>query len=254
MMEKEYWKDAAGYEGLYEISSLGRLRSCDRVTTGKNGTARKLKGKIMKTPLTVSGYPHTALVKDGKKKTHTVHRLMALTYLPNPECKRTVNHIDGVKTNNLLSNLEWATDKENSKHAWDMGLSKPINPNKNGNRQGENLSYSVLTESDVVFIRKNCKKNGGNVRIVEMCEMFGVTSATISSVIDETNWKHIRVETKKVENYTLSKTGYKYVFANGNRFQGQFSYNKKKYRCGSFGTPREAYEAVMERRKELGLT
>jgi hypothetical protein len=92
-------------------------------TIDKNGTVINTKTKCTKSQwLGANGYYHVDIQEFGKIKKYAVHRLLAIMFLPNPENKRTVNHIDGDKTNNSLSNLEWATDKENIQHAYDTGL------------------------------------------------------------------------------------------------------------------------------------
>lgn len=192
-MEKEIWKPVKGYEGLYEVSNLGRVRSLDRVVKYSTGATRLHKGRIMKTPSSRSGYPHTVLRKNKKGRTTCVHRMVAEAFLPNPEDKRAVNHIDGVKHNNHLSNLEWVTFQENSRHAWKMGLANFDNKNINGNeqRRGEGRYNSKLKEEDVKFIRKNCKMNGGNLQYVEMAKMFGVSKTIVRLAAIKKTWKHI---------------------------------------------------------------
>lgn len=115
---KEIWKDIAGYEGMYQVSTLGRVRSLDRRKTYESGVTRTYKGKILKGTL-INGYPVVWL---GKRAYRNVHRLVAETFIPNPEHKETVNHKDGVKTNNCVLNLEWNTLTENLQHAFSNGL------------------------------------------------------------------------------------------------------------------------------------
>jgi len=107
--EKGMWKPVVGYEGLYEVSDTGQVRSLPR-----NGTVSY--SRILR-PNNVRGYLQVALQKNGKRKDFKVHRLVADAFIPNPERKRTVNHIDGNKGNNRVENLEWATDSENQLHS-----------------------------------------------------------------------------------------------------------------------------------------
>ena len=104
---QEIWKDVPGYEGLYQVSSVGRIM--------RDGRTRKLKSDHM-------GYLVVALCKKGIEKDWKVHRLVALAFLQNPEQKRVVNHIDGDKQNNRVENLEWVTHSENMRHAYTTGL------------------------------------------------------------------------------------------------------------------------------------
>lgn len=101
--EKEVWKDIEGYEGLYQVSNLGRIRSLGYGNT-----------KIMKPVPTSQRYRQVGLYKDGKRKFYLVHRLVAMAFLDNPKKLSTVNHIDGNRSNNVVSNLEWCTIAENN--------------------------------------------------------------------------------------------------------------------------------------------
>ena len=105
---QEIWKDITGYEGLYQVSNFGRIRSLDRVST----SGRHLKGKIMK-PV-ANPYMRIALCKDGNKISFIVHRLVAEAFIPNPNNYTCINHKDEDKTNNNVDNLEWCTYKYNN--------------------------------------------------------------------------------------------------------------------------------------------
>lgn len=114
--EMEIWKDIKGYEGCYQISSNGRLRSLDRYVNGISGCKRLFRGKLMNLYLDKGGYQINLLAKNGKKKNVKIHRLVANAFIPNPKHKKQVNHINEVKTDNRVKNLEWATNRENNMH------------------------------------------------------------------------------------------------------------------------------------------
>lgn len=105
---KEIWKDVVGYEGLYQVSNLGRIKSGYKPIILQSGVCR--------------GYLIVNLYKNKKGLSRKVHRLVAQAFIPNPENKPTVNHKDGNKQNNCVDNLEWATVKEQNIHANKTGL------------------------------------------------------------------------------------------------------------------------------------
>ena len=113
--ECELWAAVPGYEGLYEVSTEGRVRGAKR----SGCTGKPLKGRVDH-----GGYHVVTLTRACVSKHVRTHRLVALAFIPNPEGKRTVNHIDGDKLNNCVDNLEWATHSENHKHAYKIGLTK----------------------------------------------------------------------------------------------------------------------------------
>lgn len=113
-MVTDGWKDVKGYEGMYKVNAYGEILSM------KKQPPMKLKPYIQR-----NGYMMIRLyLGNGSHKDYPVHRLVAIAFIPNPENKREVNHIDGNKANNKLDNLEWVTPKENVKHAWENGLTK----------------------------------------------------------------------------------------------------------------------------------
>lgn len=126
MNEKELWKDVVGYEGYYQVSNLGNVKSLDRViSTGR------YHGRVMKLTIKRKGYKSVNLTKDGKGTVKPVHRLVAIAFIPNPENKPFVNHLDETPGNNNVDNLEWVTAKENKNYGTGVerqakSISKPI--------------------------------------------------------------------------------------------------------------------------------
>lgn len=155
-LDGEEWCPISGYEG-YQVSTFGRVKSF------KHGTI-----KILKPMLTSFGYLQVTLCLGNKRIAKFVHRLVALAFIPNPNDKPQVNHKDTNKLNNSIENLEWATAKENTRHAVETGLKK----------QGEKCAEAKLTNEQAVYIRENPSK----LTIVDLAKTFNVTPQTISCV------------------------------------------------------------------------
>lgn len=113
---KETWQDIPEYEGLYQASTLGRIRSVDRLVPGINGHFKQLKGIILNQTTAGRGYASVMLSKNGVTKRWNVHRLIALTFIPNPDRLPEINHKDEDKTNNIWTNLEWCDSKYNANY------------------------------------------------------------------------------------------------------------------------------------------
>lgn len=125
---QEIWKDIKGYEGLYQISNLGNVKSLRRKVYNHYIKERLLNPVIIK-----KGYLQIKLRKENNYKHFKVHRLVAQAFIPNPKNLPQVNHKDGDKTNNCVDNLEWVTEKENMRHAVKNNLLKDVSGNNNPN-------------------------------------------------------------------------------------------------------------------------
>lgn len=169
-MAKEEWRAVKGFEGAYEISNIGNLRSIDRVSFGK-----KYFGKMINNAQERCGYLVNILSYEGKRKTVRRHRLVAEAFIPNPDEKPEVNHINGNKTDNRVENLEWATHRENTAHAWLTGLTKipPAEKPKKviqfyeGQQIAEYMSIDIaaningISAADICKCCKGKRKNAG---------------------------------------------------------------------------------------------
>jgi hypothetical protein len=118
-LQGEEWLSVVDYEGLYEVSNYGRVKCLSNSATRKE--------KILKPQIQRDGYNRVTLSKKGQKKRVPIHRLVAIAFIPNPLQKEQVNHLDADKLNNKLTNLQWATRKENIAHAIALGLMKKNN-------------------------------------------------------------------------------------------------------------------------------
>lgn len=124
MNQKEIWMPVNGYEKYYEVSNFGNVKSKDRTTTyihRGTPTTRTFKGKTMMPQKSKDGYLYIQM-NGAELKTVKIHRLVAEHFIFNPDNKPCVNHLDGNKENNRISNLEWVTHSENTRHAYDTGL------------------------------------------------------------------------------------------------------------------------------------
>lgn len=164
---EEIWKDIKGYEGLYKISSFGKVKGLKR-------------NKLLNIRNDRLGYNRVKLSKNGKSRLVPLHRALALTFIDNPKNKPNINHIDGNKSNNDLNNLEWCTQKENVRHSWDNGLSKA--------RKGESNNKSKLKVKDIKEIRKLHKQK---MTQTDIAKMFNVSIANISEIVNYKTWKEV---------------------------------------------------------------
>lgn len=113
---QEIWKDIRGYEGLYQISNFGRVKSLERLAKSNNNNYRRVKENFLKKHEDKNGYIKVSLNKNNKSKQYAIHRLVAKAFIPNPNNLPQINHKDENKQNNNLENLEWCTAKYNNSY------------------------------------------------------------------------------------------------------------------------------------------
>lgn len=166
-METQEWKWIKGYEGLYQVSNLGNIKSFYFKTPREIFPAINSKG-----------YYQINLWKNKKRKLVLISRIVCEAFHPNPENKSTVNHIDFNRANNNSLNLEWATQSENMRHA----MTKP-----NCKNVGINHYRSKLTETDV----KEILRLKGKKRQLEIGEIYGLCQGDVSRIHNGKTWKHI---------------------------------------------------------------
>lgn len=175
----EIWISVKGFEGVYEISNHGRVRSVDRINVNSKGVTRTDKGKTLKLVDRGNEYLFVSLSKNNKKYNFSIHIGVAVHFVPNPENKPEVNHKDGNKQNNHWTNLEWSTSSENSIHAYENNLRFAT--------KGESHGLSKLTESQVLEIRSLAIES----TYTSIADLFGVSRSAVALIVKRDRWKHI---------------------------------------------------------------
>lgn len=137
----EIWKDIQGYEGWYQVSNLGNIKSLKRIRAKKSGGYMMIEiPKLRKPHVSTNGYCDVGLHAEGKSKSFTIHRLVANAFIDNPQNKPQINHKDGNKQNNAALNLEWVTPGENMTHAHNNGLMYVSRRGNNGKTSGRGIT------------------------------------------------------------------------------------------------------------------
>lgn len=170
------WKDIKDFEGLYQVSEFGQIKSLKRHVENGSPCGMILKERLLIPTKMPNGYYQVSLCKNGKRTVHYVHRLVAQAYLDNPYNEKTVNHKDGNKANNTVSNLEFASYSDNNQHAYDTNL----------HGKGERHYRAILSAEQVAEI----KSNGKNDTYENIAKRYNVSRATIRDVLVGNTWKN----------------------------------------------------------------
>lgn len=173
----ENWKSVPRLNNHYEVSDLGNFRSKDRIVTYSDGRKVKSKGRDLKLHMNRNGYYYVHTSFNQVEKKEYVHRLVAEMSCPNPDSLPVVNHINGIKTDNTPSNLEWCTRSHNQKHSYGTSLRK--------GQKGEKHGRSKLTRVDVLEIRSSIES--ANILSLK----YKVSPATIRDIKSRRSWAHI---------------------------------------------------------------
>ena len=160
----EVWRDVISYDGRYQVSNFGRVKSFFDD-----------KPHILKANKVTEGYLRLRLYKSGASQNCFIHRLVAQAFIPNPEDKPQVNHIDGDKTNNRVENLEWMTSGENISHAFKLGLSKVPKGSKNHSAK--------LTPDQVREVRSIYVKSSYTFGVSALARKFHVSEETVRDIV-----------------------------------------------------------------------
>lgn len=168
----EIWADITGYEGLYQISSYGRVKSFH---FGKEHILRPAHNE--------KGYLKVHLVNGTNHKNAYIHIMVARAFIPNPENKPEVNHSDGIKLNCHVSNLEWATSSENNKHAFREGLNRQA--------KGENHPKAKLTNEQADWCRKVYTPYDSKFGMTALSKKFSVSTSCIDAIVNGNSYREI---------------------------------------------------------------
>lgn len=166
----EKWKDIKGYEGLYQISTIGRIKRLDILKVDTLNRKTFYPERILKASKGKDGYLKIILSDEfSNKKSFLVHRLVAIAFIENKKNKPEVNHIDGNKLNNCIDNLEWCTPKENTNHAWRIGLINDDNRN-------QKIPILAIDKKKNIVQKFSC--------IEECARVLGTSTLTIRKILN----------------------------------------------------------------------
>lgn len=170
------WKDITDYEGVYQISTDGQVKSLARITISQSNKGKYTKKDRILIPEITSkglGYYRVLLCKNSIITKFLIHRLVAKAFIPNPENKPQVNHRDGNKLNNNVENLEWVTASENVQHAFDTGLNVPV------------LSSRYVPDNIRALVRSEYIKGSKEFGCIAVANKYGIGKQTVLNIVNE---------------------------------------------------------------------
>ena len=171
-MNKEEWKDIDGYDGVYQVSNCGRTRSF-----------KWNKYRILKKTCDTKGYIINGFYLSGKRKIFRVHRLVGMSFIPNPKNYETINHLNLNKADNRVENLEWCSHMQNVQHAIMSGVHPVCIP------RGSKNAMSKLDKKTILIIRSLYKNKKYTQK--EIAKKFKVHPETIYRIVNKKTWKHV---------------------------------------------------------------
>lgn len=170
---EEIWKNVVGFEDKYIVSNKGNVKRLGHFYENERWGIRFLKEMNLKQTVSRHGYLMTSVMKSK-----SIHRLVAIAFIPNPENKPEVNHINGIKTDNRVENLEWVTPSENQKHSFKIGIKSTT---------GSKHALAKTSEAEVVEMRLKFKQGDS---IVSLAKKYGLKYMATYMIISGRTWKH----------------------------------------------------------------